>query len=98
VMSKTYGILAAGRGVLFVGPPGSTTAAIIERHGCGWCVRPGDDAGLADLLERLSEAPELVQRTGRRARQVFSEFHDRPAAMAKFRDVLGAQTAVSAAA
>jgi len=98
VMSKAYGIMAAGRGVLFIGPPASTTAAIVERHGCGWCVRPGDDAGLAALLERLSASPELAREAGRRARHAFIEHYDRPAAMARFRRLLGVETAVSAAA
>ena len=36
VPSKVYGILAAGRPLLFIGPGAATPARIIRRHGCGW--------------------------------------------------------------
>ena len=44
VPSKSYGIMAAGRPVLYVGPQGATPASLIERHECGWRIEPGDTA------------------------------------------------------
>ncbi len=38
VPSKVYGILAAGRPILFIGPRSATPALTIARHGCGWQV------------------------------------------------------------
>ena len=46
VPSKTYGIMAAGRPILYIGPREATPARIIERFQCGWQVDPGDTAAL----------------------------------------------------
>lgn len=52
--SKTYSALAAGQAVLAVCPKRSDLAETIEKHQCGWCVEPGDVAGLRALVERLA--------------------------------------------
>ena len=64
VPSKIYGIMAAGRPVLYVGPQGSTPARIIERHECGWRIEPGDTAGMVRLLKRLEQDRGLVREAG----------------------------------
>jgi glycosyltransferase involved in cell wall biosynthesis len=71
VPSKFYGILAAGRGVLYVGPRDSTIGAAISEYGIGWQVANGDVDGLKRLLWQLRLEPEMVEETGRRARVVF---------------------------
>jgi colanic acid biosynthesis glycosyl transferase WcaI len=96
VMSKTYGLMAAGRGVIFIGPRASTTAGIVERHHCGWRIAAGDAPALASLLERLSTEPELVREAGHGARQAFVEHYDRPIAVARFCRALGVEAAVPA--
>ena len=40
VPSKTYGIMAAGRPILYIGPRVATPARMIERFECGWQVNP----------------------------------------------------------
>ena len=50
--SKLAGILAAGRPVLFVGPPHSALAAFIREEKIGAVFAPGDAAGLAAMIER----------------------------------------------
>jgi len=76
VPSKVYGILAAGRPVLYVGPAKATPARMIAETGCGWHVANGDAAGLAALLDTLAGHFELVEEAGRRARRVFDERYD----------------------
>ena len=69
VPSKIYGILAAGRPVLFIGPAEATPALIIRQFQCGWHVRCGDVDGLTTLLNRLIEDPAAVEEAGSRARR-----------------------------
>src|SRR5450755_3399276 len=89
VPSKTYGIMAAGRPVLYVGPRGATPARILERHGCGWRVEPGDATGLVRLLQRLEQDRSLVQEAGARARRAFEKHYDKPIGVARILSILG---------
>jgi colanic acid biosynthesis glycosyl transferase WcaI len=76
VPSKVYGILAAGRPVLFIGPAEATPALIIDRFECGWQVDCGDAAGLARLLRELAAKPGEVQAAGQRARKALLAHFD----------------------
>lgn len=93
VPSKTYGIIAAGRPVLYIGPREATPARMIERYRCGWQVDPGDTAALASLLETLSSQPHLVHEAGARSRQAFEQYHDRPMSAARIVRILGLEPA-----
>ncbi len=93
VPSKTYGILAAGRPVLYIGPREATPARMIERFGCGWQVNPGDTAALASLLARLSAQRHLIFEAGARARQAFEQHYDRPAGVSRIVKILGLEPA-----
>ncbi|MEO8660327.1 MAG: glycosyltransferase family 4 protein [Bryobacteraceae bacterium] len=81
VPSKTYGIMAAGRPVLFIGPRESTPALLIARHGCGWHVEPGDSKGLLALLEHLAAHPDEIAAAGAEARRVFLALYDKRVAL-----------------
>jgi glycosyltransferase involved in cell wall biosynthesis len=83
VPSKVYGLMAAGRGVLYVGPGNGTPARLIRRFGCGWQVEPGDAAGLAAALRRLAEDFGAVEAAGARGYAAFQEFYDRPAGVGR---------------
>jgi glycosyltransferase involved in cell wall biosynthesis len=89
VPSKTYGIMAAGRPMLYVGPPGTTPAGVLERHRCGWRVEPGDADGLVQLLKQLDEDRALVREKGAQARHAFEKYYDRTVGVAKILSVLG---------
>lgn len=93
VPSKTYGIMAAGRPILFIGPREATPARLIERHRCGWQIDPLDTAGLASLLETLASQRQLIEEAGARARQAFEKNHDRPMSAARIVEILGLQPA-----
>ena len=94
VPSKTYGIMAAGRPLLYIGPREATPARIIERYQCGWQVNPGDAATLTSLLERLNSERNLILEAGARARQAFEIHYDRPVAAARIVKILGLEPAV----
>jgi glycosyltransferase involved in cell wall biosynthesis len=89
VPSKTYGIMAAGRPVLFIGPKDATPARIVERFRCGWHVEPGDMDGLVALLDRLARYPEDLRAAGARAREAFEEHYDLPIGVARITSILG---------
>lgn len=89
VPSKVYGILAAGRGVIYVGPGESTVGRMIAEFGVGWQVRNGDGAGLALLLRELLARPEMVEETGRRARAVFEREFEKRGQVEKILGIIG---------
>ena len=95
VPSKTYGIMAAGRPVLYIGPAAGTPARIIYSRHCGWHIEPGDVAGAVDLLDQLARNPELVRVAGAHARQAFDESYDRPAGVARVASALGLRKEIS---
>lgn len=98
VPSKTYGIMAAGRPVLYIGPRGSTPARILESHGCGWRIEPGDVPGMIRLLERLERDRGLVREAGALARRAFEKFYDRPIGVARILSILGVSGTPNASA
>jgi colanic acid biosynthesis glycosyl transferase WcaI len=89
VPSKTYGIMAAGRPMLYVGPQGATPARVLERHGCGWRIEPGDVPGMVQLLKRLEQDRGLVREAGARARRAFEKYYDRPIGTTRILSILG---------
>ena len=90
VPSKVYGIMAAGRPILYIGPGEATPARIIERFECGWHIEPGDTAGLIGLLYRLSYDREEIERRGSRARAAFEANYDRPIGVRRVAEIIGA--------
>ncbi len=77
VPSKTYGIIAAGRPVLYIGPKTATPARVIARHDCGWQFEPGDAAGVVALLERVWADRRIAQDAGARARLAFDANYEK---------------------
>jgi colanic acid biosynthesis glycosyl transferase WcaI len=89
VPSKTYGIMAAGRPVLYVGPRNAATARMLDRHQCGWQVDPGDAPTMIRLLERLERDRDLLQAAGANARSTFHKYYDRPTGTSRILSILG---------
>jgi glycosyltransferase involved in cell wall biosynthesis len=71
VPSKFYGVLAAGRPVIYVGPRDSEVAEVILSEGCGHVVAQGDASGLVQAIDGLRSDPSLAREMGQRARRVF---------------------------
>jgi glycosyltransferase involved in cell wall biosynthesis len=70
VPSKFYGILAAGRPVLFVGDLDGELARIIARAGCGIAVAAGDANRLAAAINQLRHDRPAMQSMGSAAREL----------------------------
>ena len=73
VPSKLYGVLAAGRPLIYIGRPDGEVAQVLDGAQCGLTVRVGDTAALTAALKNLREHPELGAAMGTRARQLFCE-------------------------
>lgn len=90
VPSKLYGILAAGRPVVFIGDLDGELARLIATVEVGVSVRSGDSAALGRVLRVLRDDEAGRMRMGLRAREVFEERYTLAAAVARWREVLGA--------
>ena len=88
VPSKTYGILAAGRPVLFVGDPRSDVARLVAEHNCGEVVPAGDAERLARIVSKWADDPRAVRRMGADARRLFLRRFDRPHAVEAYAESL----------
>jgi glycosyltransferase involved in cell wall biosynthesis len=71
VPSKVYGILAAGRPILYVGPAEGEIHDIISREDVGSSVRGGDVIRLVAEIRRFRDEPAERARAGKRARDLF---------------------------
>lgn len=89
VPSKSYGIMAAGRPMLYVGPRTATPARLLARHDCGWRIEPGNPDAMVRLLLRLEQDRGLVREAGARARIAFEQYYDRPIGVGRILSILG---------
>lgn len=88
VPSKLYGVLAVGRGVLFVGARDGEVASIVARNECGFTFAPGDSAGLARAIRDLAENRGQVEQLGRRAREAYERDYARDGALQSWERIL----------
>ncbi len=77
VPSKLYGVMAAGRAILFVGPENSEAARIVLRSGAGFVVRPGDVVRTKAALREMAVNPGLRTIMGERAREYYERHYGR---------------------
>ena len=68
VPSKVYGVLAAGRPCLFLGPAESEAACLIREHRCGEVLPSADGVTLAECITQWCGDRDRVEIAGRRAR------------------------------
>ena len=89
VPSKLYGLMAAARPALYIGPAAATPALLIRRFNCGWHFECGDEAGVLALLLRLLDHPEEIHTKGHNGREAFQQNYDKPAGVARVIRALG---------
>ena len=88
VPSKLYGIMAAGKPVVFVGSPENEIARIIAESRCGLRVDPENPQSFADALRRLADSPDEAREFGGNGRRAFDERYERDSLCAKFMTLL----------
>ena len=69
VPSKFYGVLAAERPCLFVGPLDSEVARVIREVGCGEVIGISESAKLATTIQAYRDEPHRIFEDGRRGLQ-----------------------------
>jgi len=90
VPSKLYGLLAAGRPILYIGPRESTPAEIIRRFRCGWQVDCGNGRAALELLQDLEANRDEIAAAGARARSAFLDRYDLPQGVARICNIIAA--------
>ena len=88
VPSKVYGILAAGRAVLYIGPETTEVARIIEQADAGRIAPAGGIDRTAELLRELTDNAELRRAMGRRGREYYENHFGREQGTAQISDVI----------
>jgi glycosyltransferase involved in cell wall biosynthesis len=76
VPSKLYGILAAGKPVIVIGPKNCESARVVRERQCGEVVSPGDGMELAERLRALRNDPNLRGRYGKAARAALEQDYE----------------------
>lgn len=98
IPSKLYGIMAAGRPVLFIGAGDGEVATTLRTHEFGQAVSIGQGAALAAKITALQTNRPACEAMGRNARMAFESEHLRSRAVAEwFGLLLGAMDAARAA-
>jgi colanic acid biosynthesis glycosyl transferase WcaI len=85
---KMNGSLAMGVPVLYAGPTGTNVDQAIADYDCGFSLRQGDIAGLADAVRRLRSDPDLAAELSRNARRAFEETYSDRSALPRFDSLL----------
>ncbi len=86
--SKLAGVLAAGRPVLFVGPPEGEIAQLLAREQCGVAVAPAEGSRLAETVAQWQGEPGQRGQMGRRARAVYEKVFRFEPALAQWEHIL----------
>lgn len=85
---KLYGVLAAGRPLIFVGERDGEVGRVVGNAECGLSVRVGDGSGLAGSLQYLRAQGEARLQMGIRARELACEKYTLTRATDRWIDVL----------
>lgn len=99
--AKLYGIMAAGRPVVMVGPEASEPGRVIREEGVGVVVEPDGDPErggrrVAEAILDLRRDPDRRRALGRRAREVFLERFEKEVACGRWEALLRAWWSPSA--
>lgn len=86
--SKLAGVLAAGRPVLFVGPPAGDIARLLASEQCGAAFTPSDGAGLAATVLSWQADPARRAQHGRAARAAYGKYFTFASALTHWEEIL----------
>ncbi len=88
VPSKLYGILAAERPAMFIGPERDSVVQTIRAADAGLCFANGDVSGVVAAITELAANPEGARAMGLRGRAYFDEHLGRERALDAYERVL----------
>lgn len=82
--SKFFGVLQAGRPVLFIGDTNCEIASLLAAGKAGSSLKEGDGPGLVERLRRYSEDPGRLRAEGENARALWAERFQKANEVAKW--------------
>ncbi len=88
VPSKAYGVMAAGRPLIYQGSPRGEIAMMLSQEGGGVVIAPGDETGLTNLITRWAEDRREAARHGARGREILQQHYSKARAMRAYEDVI----------
>ena len=88
VPSKFFGIAAAGRPMIAITAKEGEIAVLVQKHGCGLVVEPGDTDALASAILLLSMDDQSTSAMGMRARTMLDTHFTQRQALERWRNVL----------
>jgi glycosyltransferase involved in cell wall biosynthesis len=88
VPSKAYGIMAAGRPIIYQGSEDGEIARMVSGEGIGYVIPPGDRKSLRDSILSLYRDKEICLRMGASARQVLVEKYSAAKGLDLYRKIL----------
>jgi glycosyltransferase involved in cell wall biosynthesis len=88
VPSKAYGIMAAGRPMIYQGNPRGEIARMLIEEGGGVVAAEGDADGLAAIIRQWADDPAAAQALGQRARRLLEEKYSASIALENYRRLL----------
>lgn len=88
VPSKLFGILAAGKPSLMVGPSEAEASRILVESRSGIVIRPGDVDGMIRAIHQLRNDSTLREQMGQHARQALCERYDCRLSCARIETIL----------
>ncbi|MEO1236709.1 MAG: hypothetical protein AAFX76_07975, partial [Planctomycetota bacterium] len=94
VPSKLFGIMAAGRASLFVGPEEAEVGRVLDETGGGLRFEIGDAAGLASAIRGFAEDPSSLAAMSRRALEAARSVHHHDRRLEQWAEMLEAVAGV----
>jgi colanic acid biosynthesis glycosyl transferase WcaI len=88
VPSKIYGILAVGRGTIFIGSADGSIGRLILEHDAGEVFRPGDAPAIAARIRKMTVERKIVERYGSHARALHDVRYSREVALQEWEEIL----------
>jgi glycosyltransferase involved in cell wall biosynthesis len=90
VPCKTYGIMAVGGPILYVGSAANEVADVVSNNRIGFVVRDGDAPGVVAAIKTLHSSPGLLKDMSFRSRAAFEREYDFELVAARFGALLDA--------
>lgn len=91
VPSKAYGVMAAGRAMLYQGNPRGEIAQMVMQHQAGCVVREGEVDAICRMIRQWTDDRAEATRLGTNARRAFEEHYTMAQGLDAYRQVLEEQ-------
>jgi colanic acid biosynthesis glycosyl transferase WcaI len=88
VPSKIYGVMSAGKPMLYIGNTEGEVASLVLEQGIGEVVAEGDSGALVSHILNMKDNPESLAVMGHASRRLFDQHYSREKSLAKLEAAL----------